>query len=394
MSETTTIQQKPNVMQNTITNVNDRFLPQIEQQLNGHNITFNEYQRVCVLNALSAINTVLESKGITWNDAQLDKSNITQTLLRIATLKLNASAQPREVFFQLRNVKFGNEWKKQIETGIEGDGNDAILRNFGINIKKIGQYWLVREGDDFTYPSFNGFEQAPPKWTPKGGGKVIRVVYPIMKNDGTCEFWISERADVKKNLIAHINQNLMNETFGICADRYKATEPQKKQIAEKKKAIIDKLSGMALDEILDCQDVAPWISPSWSEPQSRESMIERKMRNNATKKIPKNFGNAFAEQMYHEASDESVASALSERTASANTGDYVDVDFEEVPESTANATEQTDNGEIPVRATAERVEPPQDTAPANTTPKRTSRHTTATTAADDDGQVSLGNEPY
>jgi len=140
---------KPAIAKNMLTNVNDMFLPQIEAQLAGHNIQFDQYQRTCVINALSAIHDVLGTKKIDWNDQQLDRTNITQTLIRIATLRLNASATPREVYFQLRNVKKNDSWIKQIETGVEGDGNDSILRNFGVDIKKVGKYWLVQEEDEF-----------------------------------------------------------------------------------------------------------------------------------------------------------------------------------------------------------------------------------------------------
>ena len=57
---------------------------------------------------------------------------MTETLMTIAALQVNASAIPREVYFQTRNVnrkQFGqsDNWVKVIEMGIEGDGNDAIL---------------------------------------------------------------------------------------------------------------------------------------------------------------------------------------------------------------------------------------------------------------------------
>ena len=118
------------------------------------------------------------------------------------------------------------------------------------------------------------------------------------------EFYISERADVIKNLIAHINNNLMNETFGIVEKRYKATADQLSRIDAKKKELIAKASSMDLDSALDCPDLAPYISPAWTEPHSREAMIERKMRNNAIKKIPKDFGNGAMETMFEENDNE------------------------------------------------------------------------------------------
>ncbi|MGG1880158.1 hypothetical protein ABDI30_21660 [Paenibacillus cisolokensis] len=305
-----------------LTKVNDNYFPMIERQLTGNGIEMDQYSKSCVINAISSINSALDAKGISWNDEQLDKSNITQTLIQVASLKLNAAASPREVYFQVRNIKVKGPdnkdvWKKQIEMGIEGDGNDAILARFGRDVKKVGQFWLVREGDDFVYPQYTGFDVIPPKWTPKGKGDVVRVVYPIMKVDGTVEFHISERDDVIRNLIAHMNNNMMNETFGVCADRFKATPEQRKQIAAKKSEILQKAKSLGLGA-LDDPELQQYISPAWTEPQSRESMIIRKMRNNVVKKIPKDFGNAFVELTYTEATDETYKAVQQEIAEHAN----------------------------------------------------------------------------
>src|SRR5690606_8989357 len=121
---------------------------------------------------------------------------------------------------------------------------------FGRGVKHVHQFWLVREDDDFQYPTYEGIELTPPKWTPKGTGKVIRVVYPIEKKSGNIEYHIAEREDVIKNLIAHINNNLMNETFGIAKNRFEATAKQRAEIQEKKNEIIEKAKGLGLDGAL------------------------------------------------------------------------------------------------------------------------------------------------
>ncbi|MFS8214773.1 hypothetical protein [Paenibacillus sp. S29] len=318
-----------------LSKVNDNYFPMIERQLTGNGIQMDQYSKSCVINAISSINNALDAKGITWNDDQLDRSNITQTLIQVASLKLNAAASPREVFFQVRNIKVKGPdnkdiWKKQVEMGIEGDGNDAILARFGRDVKKVGQFWLVREGDDFTYPVYTGFDVVPPKWTPKGKGDVIRIVYPIMKADNTVEFHIAERDDVSRNLIAHMSNNMMNETFGVCADRFKATPDQRKQIASRKSEIIQKAKSLGL-AALDDPDLQPYISPAWTEPQSREGMLIRKMRNNVVKKIPKDFGHAFIELTYQEAADETYGEVQREIAENANRT-VIDVDPEPVSE--------------------------------------------------------------
>lgn len=298
-----------NTFTTKLARVNESYFPMIEKQLENNNITFSQYAKSCTLNAIAAINNVLDAQGISWNDTALDTSNITQTLLTVATLQLNPTASPREVYFQIRNVSAkgadGKQtWKKKIEMGIEGDGWDSLLSRFGRNVKTVHPFWLVRENDKFTYPAFNGLDMSPPTWQPTGTGKVVRVVYPIVSKDNTVNFYIVEREDVKKNLIAHISNNLMNETFGICADRYKATEPQKKQIAEKKKELLTKAKELDLEALLDSPEHDEYISPAWKEEQSRESMIIRKMRNNIVKKIPKDFSTSLEAEIFNENSDE------------------------------------------------------------------------------------------
>lgn len=284
--------------------INDTYFPMIQRQLEGNNITMDEYAKSCVLNAIASINNVLDQNGIDWNDPQLDHSNITQILLNVAALKLNSAASPNEVYFQVRNVKQKKDgkdvWKKQIEMGIEGDGNDAILARFGRDVKRVHQFWLVRENDEFEYPAYNGIEVTPPKWRPRGKGKVVRIVYPIEKTDGTIEYHIAEREDVIKNLIAHVNNNLMNETFGIAKSRYEATPKQRAEIQKKKKEIIDKVKTLGLDQALEDEELQQYISPAWKDEHSRESMIIRKMRNNIVKRIPKDFGVALVEMSYED----------------------------------------------------------------------------------------------
>ena len=324
--------------------VNNLYLPMITSQLENNNISLSEYAKSCVVNAISAINGVLDANGISWNDKQLDTNGLTQILLSVAALQLNATANPRECYFQIRNFQTKDAdgkqaWKKKVEMGIEGDGFDSLVSRFGRDVKKVFPHWLVREDDEFKYPRYVGLELTPPEWYPKGTGKVVRVVYPIQSTDGTVTYYISERADVKRNLIAHISNNMMNETFDICADRYKATPEQKTQIAEKKKEILAKAKDLELDAILDSAEFDKYISPAWKEEQSRESMIIRKMRNNVVKKIPKDFSSSLTAEIYNENTDETYKNYNEE---------YVVVDEEELePVALGDGTKvDTETGEI------------------------------------------------
>ena len=334
-----------------LTRANDAYLPLIEKQLQGHNIVFNDYAKKCVLNAISAINEMLDTAGVSWNDPALDQGNVTKTLLNVASLELNPAATPAECYFQLRNVKVKvkdetgklvDRWKKKIEFGIQSDGNDAILARFGRDVEKVYPFWVVRENDVFEYPKYNGLEMTPPKWEPHYLGKAVRVVYPILHKDMTLHFYISEREDVKKNLLAHINNNMMNETFGICADRYKATQEQLAQINAKKRTLKDRASSMELNEILSDEQLAPYISPSWKEDFSSEEMIIRKMRNNITKKIPKDFGASIVQENYMEATDEAYRNAKENITSRTAT---VLIDDNSSPAGEIGGTDKSNGGE-------------------------------------------------
>lgn len=290
----------------------DTYLGMIEKQMEGHNIAISEYGKTCVINAVSAINDLLATNGLSFHSPELDASTLTTALITAATLQLNARAANREIYFQIRNKKLkeGDKevWKKQLEWGIEGDGWDSLISRFGRNIKKVYPFWLVRSGDRYTPPRHRGLDLTPPEWEETGEGEVVRVVYPVLFNDNTVHFYTCEKDDVLKNLYAHINNNLMNETFGICKDRYSAKADDLKQIAARKKAILDKAKSLGWDA-LDDAEILPFISPSWAEYHSRESMIIRKMRNRICKSIPKDFGSAYASDVYNRASDEGYAAA-------------------------------------------------------------------------------------
>ena len=123
------------------------FMRMISNQLNGHNIQMTDYQRMCVMSASQNRYELIQANGINPNNITNDISNI---LMTVTSLQLNANAQPAEIYFQTRNVKVGSSWTKTIEMGIEGDGNDAILARFGRNVKHVYPVWIVREGDKYT----------------------------------------------------------------------------------------------------------------------------------------------------------------------------------------------------------------------------------------------------
>jgi hypothetical protein len=309
----------------------------MERDFTEHGLQFDDYSKQCVMASMSAIyNLVTSSKEAM---EKLNGSNLRQVIGQVASLKLNANAVPRECYFQLRNKQDANgNWYKEVEMGIEGDGNDALMRNFGVGVKKVYPVWLVKEGDEFAYPKHKGIETTPPEWEEKGlSQRVIRVVYPVEMKDGKMEYMIAERESVKGNLLAHVRNNLMNETFGICENKRKATDKQKAEIKEKKDEIIKALlECKTLEDMLSCEVARPYMSAAWLE--TSEAMIVRKMRNNAIKKHPKDLNSMATQSLIQ--MDETYQQVQEEIEENANT-----VPFEEV---TTDSTEQTiANAETP-----------------------------------------------
>ena len=255
----------------------------------------DDYSKECAMEAMTSIFNLVKSDP-KINMGNLDTSNLRGIIKRCASLKLNASAYPRECYFQLRSVKVGIDpqtnkdvWQKQVEMGIEGSGYDSLLANFGKDVERVYPYWVIKEGDTYTPPKHKGLTVTDPEWEENGlSDKAVRVVYPVKLSDGTITYLSADRDSVKISLISHVKQNLMNVTFGICADRYKATEKQKSEIKAKKEEILNALRACkTVDEMLKCEIARPYISGAWLD--TPESMIVRKMCNNATKKYPKNY---------------------------------------------------------------------------------------------------------
>lgn len=301
-------------------------------------VEFDEYSKKCAMSAMGSIYQLVQNTDKTTM-SDLNTSNLREIVEQCASLKLNANAVPREVYFQLRSKQINGEWKKVVEMGIEGDGNDALLRQFGNEVAKVYPVWIVKEGDEFTYPKRVGIEITPPSWEQKGlSEKVSKVVYPVKLTDGTMEYLIADRESVKTNLIAHIRNNMMNETFGICKDRYKATAEQKQKIKEMKNQILnDVRSCETLEDMLKRPSAQPYISAAWLD--TPEQMITRKLRNNAIKKFPKDMNSMANHSLFQ--LDESYKVAHEEIAENENSEPF-EVDEDNVVDSEAVEVEEPD----------------------------------------------------
>lgn len=305
----------------------------VVSDFNQNGVAFDSYSKECAMNAMSSIYQIVKSSGAAMKD--VDTSNLREIVGQCASLKLNANGFPRECYFQIRKKKVGDQWTQVVELGLEGAGQESLLRNFGINVKQVYDWWIVKEGDEFTYPKRKGLTLTDPEWEQKGlSQKTVRVVLPVKLNDDSVTYLIAERESVKVNLFAHVRNNLMNETFGICESRFKATDAEKKQIDEKKEAIYAKLRKCeTVDDMIKCEAAIPYMSGAWVD--TFESMVIRKMQNNAVRKYPKNFNN-MAKKSFMEM-DETYQQTQEEIAEQANAEEF---DDENVFETTATVVEE------------------------------------------------------
>lgn len=307
-----------------LSNWTNTFTGLVQRDFAECGVPYDDYAKECGMNAMVGIYNLIKDSG---NDPQaVDPDSIRAAVGQCASLKLNASAYPSECYFIIRKKKVGNKWIQIVEMNLQGSGNDALLRQFGAGVEEVYPVWIVRQGDEFVYPRYKGIETLAPEWMPKGkSDKIDKIVYPVQVR-GKIQYLISERESAKVNLFAHVRQSLMNETFGIVKSRYDANAEQKRQINERKQVIYDALHKCeTVDDMLACPEARPYISAAWLE--STESMIERKLRNNAIRKFPKNY-DAMAKRSYIQ-TDEVYRATQTEIEENANQEEFT-VDDEDV----------------------------------------------------------------
>lgn len=186
-----------------------------------------------------------------------------------------------QVFMDRRkNFKTG---KYDIKATPMGSAYETMVRRYGVGVKAVHQAWVIREGDEFSLPQYDGLKVTPARWRPtlEGyGKKAIAVCYPIEKEDGSVEYLVSTRDEVARNLVAQI----MNATLGA----------ERREIHDR---LMKELDGKGLDEMIADPELAPYVSPAYRSPASRESMIVQKMKKNALLHYTRDLGSKAYERV-------------------------------------------------------------------------------------------------
>ena len=273
-------------------------LSQIENGATSMGQPFSPYGKQCVVNAIASL--ILLCKGKDIDLSQLDGTMVRLALQNIGYTELNVAAIPSECYFDLRKATVDGKTTYAVSIKPQGAGNEKLVRKYGVGIKEHGllSAWLVREGDEFVYPSYDGIQLTPPKWIRKVGDdkKVVMVVYPVLKADGTQEYLIATREGIKPNIIAQIRQNTL---YAFKKDKVNPKtgrtwqEPDEEARDAFYEEINTEFEKLTVDQILDDPRYKEYVNPTYTSGGSKEAMIIRKMKNNALKNYPKEYDNIY-----------------------------------------------------------------------------------------------------
>ena len=348
--------------------IQEKLMNELDKANQEFGADFTKYGKTCAINCIAGIVSFCKSNSI-------DMQKIDPTLLRLQVqnvgfTELNYASIPSEIYFDLRKTT-NSEGKEAYSIAIkpQGAGNEKLVRKYGVGLKRgsgLHNAILIREGDEFIMPQFNGMEMTPPIYKPQlknANNKVVAVVYPAEKEDGSVEYLIATRDSVKANIIAQIRQNTLyafKKTYtGKNGKEYETTD---KEAREKfYDELNKKCENMTLDEMLADEEILKYVNPTYTSGGSKEQMILRKMKNNALKNYPKEYDNSYitnAVRNMFEENDESVLERKDitkkvERELDEDLNDdvvddfnVVDVEVEETPKQ-ENAKTPNDNEEVP-----------------------------------------------
>ena len=305
--------------------IQQKLLDELDKANQEFGANFTPYGKTCAINCIAGVVSFCKANGI-------EMTKIDPTLLRLQVqnvgfTELNYASIPSEIYFDLRktsvkatNKETGEEETKEVYTIAikpQGAGNEKLVRKYGVGLKKgsgLHNAILIRDGDEFIMPQFNGMTMTPPIYKPQlknANNKVVAVVYPAEKEDGSVEYLIATRDSVKANIIAQIRQNTLytfKETY--VGKNGKEYERVNKEARDKfYDELNKKAEGMTLDEMLADEEILKYVNPTYTSGGSKEQMILRKMKNNALKNYPKEYDNSYitnAVKNMFEENDESV----------------------------------------------------------------------------------------
>ena len=262
--------------------IQQKYVGAIGVGLNNIIGTMTNYQALCGYNMLNSISVLLAKEGKNFKSPGVDGESVNNAIKYAIVYQLNV--ENKEVFVILRNEKRkgpdGKEyWVKVVEYKPQYKGTLKILSTYGKDVAHVYPEWLVREGDEFTYPMFKGIEVVPPTWVRKDpDGKIVRVLVPIQYKNGFIDYRIAERESVATNLKAQIKQTLNSKPDKV------------------REEIMAKIQDRTLDQMLEDKTIADYVNDTYTG-ISKEEMLITKMVVNAVKRVQIDYQSALAREL-------------------------------------------------------------------------------------------------
>lgn len=314
----------------------NQLLAELDKANKEFGADFTSYGRTCAVNCIAGIVMFCKQNDIEIKD--LDPTLLRLQVQNVGFTELNYASIPSEIYFDIRKTT-NDEGKRAYSLTVkpQGAGNEKLVRKYGVGLKKgtgLHNAILIREGDEFVMPSFDGLKVTPPIYKPKlenANNKVIAVMYPAEKEDGSVEYLIATRESVKANLIAQIRQNaLYDDNFKeqYVGKNGKTYERVNKDKRNEFYAKVDKMTeNMSVDEMLECEELKDYINPTYTSGGSKEAMIMRKMKNNALKNYPKEYDNSYIADSVRNMFEEQDKSVLEKANVVATVNAELDEDL-------------------------------------------------------------------
>ena len=344
----------------------DKLLSELEKASQEFGTDLTPYGKKCAVNCIAGI--VMFCKQNDIDISKLDPTLLRLQIQNVAYTELNFASIPSEIYFDIRKSTDSNgEVTYSLTIKPQGAGNEKLVRKYGVGLKQgtgLHNAILIREGDEFIMPQFNGLEVSKPVYRPKlenANNKVIAVMYPAEKEDGSVEYLIATRDSVKANLIAQIRQNTMYafkkiEEYEDKFGNKKTKEVVDKEVRDQFYAHVDELAEkMTVDEMLCNEELLTYINPTYTSGGSKEAMILRKMKNNALKNYPKEYDNSIIAESVKEMFEEQDKTVLERKNVVGTVEAELDEDLNDdvVEDFTADeAPKETAGTETPASDTS------------------------------------------
>ena len=141
---------------------------QVENSVAEMGKSFTNYGKQCVINALASLVLYCRNNDIKFGT--IDQTMVKLALINVGYTELNMAALPSEAYFDIR--KLTKEVEKEdgqvdrvtyyaISIKPQGAGNEKLTRKYGVNVKELQSALLIREGDEYALPGFDGTKMTP-----------------------------------------------------------------------------------------------------------------------------------------------------------------------------------------------------------------------------------------